>query len=68
MSRSFTDEAGIEHKYVLFVPHELRDDEPPPLIIVLNGRGGNGDDGVRQIGNNFGVTIECSDETREGTA
>ena len=57
--RPFTDKAGANNPYVIFVPFI----EPPaeqggyPVIVFLNGRGENGADGVQQIANNFGREI-----------
>ena len=60
LSRSFTDDAGDVHRYVLFVPHS-RDGRGSgdkfPVIMFLNGFGENGGDGVRQISNNFGIQV-----------
>jgi poly(3-hydroxybutyrate) depolymerase len=44
-------------RYVVFIPHQSPPDEQLPLIVFLNGVGENGDDGVKQISNNFGSAI-----------
>jgi dienelactone hydrolase len=52
-------------KYLVFIPHV----QPPeglekyPVILFLNGRGENGNDGVSQIANNFGRPIWEFQET-----
>jgi pimeloyl-ACP methyl ester carboxylesterase len=55
--KSYTDPAGAKHKYVVFVPYNIGELEEPPLLLFLNGFGENGDDGIRQISNNFGRPI-----------
>lgn len=54
-SRVFTDAQGNSHKYVLFVPYGYVHGSKPPVLMFLNGLGENGDDGIRQISNNFGI-------------
>ena len=44
-------------RYVVFIPHQRAADEKLPLIVCLNCAGENGDDGVKQISNNFGSAI-----------
>ena len=55
--RTFVDDNGAEHRYVIFVPHDYRPGSRPPVILSLNGHGENGDDGIRQITGNFGVPV-----------
>ena len=55
LRREHIDEAGNPHKYVLFVPHTYTVGSKPPVLMFLNGLGENGDDGVKQISNNFGI-------------
>lgn len=57
LSRTYVDEAGHEHRYVVFVPYETRPGEKRPVVMFLNGVGENGTDGVRQISNNFGFEV-----------
>lgn len=57
-TRIHTDpESGSKTRYVLFVPRRQDPQEKPPVILFLNGQGENGEDGLRQISNNFGVDI-----------
>src|SRR5262245_20526218 len=56
-ARHYLDENGDKHGYVLFVPHDLPEGQQPAILLFLNGSGENGADGVRQINNNFGVSI-----------
>lgn len=54
-------------EYVVFVPHvravapsgdrPQQTQERLPLIVFLNGTGENGDDGVKQLSNNFGSAV-----------
>lgn len=55
LCRTFPDETGNQRGYVVFVPHD-RPREKPPVLMFLNGRGENGDNGI-SIGNNFGLQI-----------
>lgn len=55
-SRVFCDGDGT-HKYVLFVPHHVPPNERPPVLIYLNGRGENGDDGLMQMFDNLGPPV-----------
>lgn len=56
LCRTFPDEAGNPRGYVLFVPHDYRPGDKPPVLVFLNGRGENGDSGI-SIGNNFGLQM-----------
>ena len=55
--RNDTDKTGKSHGYVVFVPQKYRDGEKLPVLMFLNGTGENGNDGVQQISNNFGVRV-----------
>lgn len=39
LDKTFKDSAGVEHKYVLFVPHDYKKDTPTPTILFLHGAG-----------------------------
>lgn len=56
MTRVHTDSSGERKRYVIFVPRD-HEGRKLPVILFLNGQGENGDDGLRQICNNFGVDI-----------
>jgi poly(3-hydroxybutyrate) depolymerase len=56
LRRTFTDDAGVSHRYVIFVPRNTPSSRPP-VLLFLNGVGENGDEGLRQISNNLGVNI-----------
>ena len=51
--RNYVDQAGDGHNYIVFVPHSATQDAKLPVLLFLNGFLENGDDGIRQIGNNF---------------
>ena len=53
----FTDKQGNEHTYLVFVPYDYEPGQKRPLILFLNGKGENGNDGYWTIHNNFGVEI-----------
>ena len=57
LRKTFVDETGVSHKYVIFVPHHRQSGVRPPVLMFLNGMGENGNDGLRQITNNFGVNL-----------
>jgi pimeloyl-ACP methyl ester carboxylesterase len=54
LTRTFQTPDGQTAHYVLFVPPNRDPDEKLPVILFLNGWGENGNDGLRQISNNFG--------------
>lgn len=54
LTRTFRTADGLKAHYVLFVPPNRNPDEKLPVILFLNGWGENGNDGLRQISNNFG--------------
>lgn len=39
LDKTYTDSAGTEHKYVLFVPHDYKKSTPTPTILFLHGSG-----------------------------
>jgi len=53
----YTDENGERHPYVLFLPYATSAEAKRPVILFLNGGGENGDDGVAQVSNNFGLPV-----------
>lgn len=58
VSRAFHDELGVEHNYLVFSPVSGDErNEKFPVILFLNGFNENGQDGIRQIRNNFGLQI-----------
>lgn len=44
-------------RHVVFVPRHRTPGERLPVILFLNGKGENGADGLRQVGNNFGGDV-----------
>jgi pimeloyl-ACP methyl ester carboxylesterase len=54
LTRTFQTSDGNTAHYVLFVPPNRNPAEKLPVILFLNGWGENGNDGLRQISNNFG--------------
>ena len=55
--RTIVDENGLPHSYVVYVPHGYLPNAKCPVLMFLNGAGENGDDGLFQLSNNFGVAI-----------
>ncbi|MEO2031071.1 MAG: hypothetical protein ABGZ35_03195 [Planctomycetaceae bacterium] len=56
--QNYIDDSGRDHPYVLFVPYAQREPtQKRPVIVFLNGLGENGDDGFRQLSNNFGLPV-----------
>jgi predicted peptidase len=39
LDKSYKDDKGTEHKYVLFVPHDYKKGTPTPTILFLHGAG-----------------------------
>lgn len=56
VTAQYVDSLGERHPYVLFIPH-FRQNTKLPVLLFLNGVGENGQDGVNQITNNFGLQI-----------
>jgi dienelactone hydrolase len=54
---SYIDANGRQHAYVVFVPNVVESDDKLPVLMFLNGQNENGDDGVRQVSNNFGIQV-----------
>jgi predicted peptidase len=57
LDRVYTDSAGNEHKYVLFVPERYHE-KPRPLILFLHGIGERGTDGRKQTAVGLGPAIQ----------
>jgi poly(3-hydroxybutyrate) depolymerase len=57
LTRTYTMPDGEVGHYVVFVPPNRKPDAKLPVILFLNGWGENGDDGLRQISNNFGGDV-----------
>jgi pimeloyl-ACP methyl ester carboxylesterase len=55
--RLFVNTDGSRHKYIEFVPYALRASDRPPVILFLNGYRENGEDGLMQLSNNFGLPV-----------
>lgn len=55
--RIFANGDGQEFRYLLFVPRQRLPSDKLPVLLFLNGTGENGEDGVRQVSNNFGVQV-----------
>ena len=49
LRRSYFDDGGGEHRYVVFVPYRLQAGIKPPLLVFLHGNSGNGDEGIQHI-------------------
>jgi hypothetical protein len=57
LTRTHTDAAGRQWRYVVFVPESRTPGGRLPVVLFLNGVGQNGDDGLRQISMNFGTHV-----------
>jgi poly(3-hydroxybutyrate) depolymerase len=55
--RTFVDQQGLSHRYVIFAPSRDHQGGEPPVLLFLNGVGENGYDGLKQISNNFGLQV-----------
>lgn len=55
--RSFVDSDGSAAPYVCFIPTHETKESRPGVILYLNGFGENGDDGLMQIFENFGLPV-----------
>jgi len=63
LDRIHKDADGKEAKYVLFVPHDYKDDKPWPLILFLHGAGERGTDGQKQAQVGLGAAIKSQEKT-----
>lgn len=57
LKKVYTTPEGAPSHYVVYVPENAGSDAKLPVILFLNGWGENGDDGLRQISNNFGSEV-----------
>lgn len=57
VTATHTDASGRDWRYVVFVPAGAGPAKKLPVILFLNGWGESGDDGLRQISNNFGAEV-----------
>lgn len=48
---------GTRHRYVVFVPYGLKEEDRPPVIMYLNGFGKNGSDGIAHLKDGLGPAI-----------
>ena len=55
--RTWFDDNGGRHKYVVFVPDQFKADDTPPLLVFLHGYSVNGDDGIQHIQECLGPAI-----------
>lgn len=49
--------AGVEHRYVVYVPREYAPDRDWPCILFLHGRGESGTDGLKPVAQGIGTAI-----------
>ena len=63
LDRIHKDADGKEAKYVLFVPHDYKDNKPWPLILFLHGAGERGTDGQKQAQVGLGAAIKSQEKT-----
>lgn len=54
-ARVHQDADGGEHRYMLSVPHSYQSAQKLPVLLYLNGRGENGDDGFNQVKKQIGI-------------
>jgi pimeloyl-ACP methyl ester carboxylesterase len=57
LKKTYTNAEGEMSHYVVFAPAVGETRRKLPVILFLNGWGENGDDGLRQISNNFGSDV-----------
>ncbi|WP_198000931.1 carboxylesterase family protein [Gimesia fumaroli] len=57
VSREFIDKQGVMHNYAVYVPHQLKVNEKPPLIVFLHGAGEKGTDGTKPLLAGIGPAI-----------
>jgi predicted peptidase len=63
LHRVHKDADGKEAKYMLFVPHDYKGDQPYPLILFLHGLGESGTDGEKQARVGLGAAIRKHEKT-----
>lgn len=51
IEQSFRDADGVEHRYMVFVPHAVAENGRLPLLVYLNGTGENGPDPIAPLRN-----------------
>ena len=57
VKREFTDNQGVTHKYVIYVPFDLPSESKPPLILFMHGAGERGTDGTKPLVAGIGPAI-----------
>ncbi len=57
LNRVFKED-NSESKYVLFIPHDYKGDQPCPLILFLHGAGERGKDGLLPVQQGIGNAIK----------
>lgn len=57
VKREFTDDQGVTHNYVVYVPFDLPPESKPPLILFLHGAGERGTDGTKSLVAGIGPAI-----------
>lgn len=57
LERTFWDVDGQSHRYMVFVPHQMKDTDHLPLLVYLNGYGENGDNGLAPLRNGLAHAI-----------
>ena len=57
IDKVYKDGDGKEHKYVVFIPTDYKDDKDYPCILFLHGAGEKGTDGEKQAKVGFGKAI-----------
>ncbi len=63
LSRVHKDGEGNEARYVLFVPHGYKGEEPYPLILFLHGAGETGTDGQKQAKVGLGPAVRKREQS-----
>jgi predicted peptidase len=63
LERVYKDSAGVEAKYVVFIPQDYKGDKAYPLILFLHGRGETGTDGQKQVKQGIGNAIKKQEKS-----
>lgn len=60
---TFHPKDGEAAKYVVFVPHGLKADAHPPIVLFLHGSGESGSDGEKQAKTGLGKFVRAHEKT-----
>lgn len=63
VERSYKDDAGAEHRYVVFVPKSYDGTKETPLVVFLHGAGERGTDNKKQVEVGLGPAVRRQADT-----